>query len=340
MIASGMTDDPRDTFSAAARRSVDWLLGQQHDDGSLGPERADLAYYYKAPLLLQLGGEARAAHRMLDFIAANFQRRDGSFASSLEHKTEDPLLASYAAYVDGWLAIAAQRSGRFELARPAWAHLRRFAHPGLGGFCLDGHYRGEGNDVIDMLTTAHLGMTALYCGELPLALAAGHCLRRFWEHQPDPERRLLLRMDDAGEFIDAWPAELAKVHVIEASTSDQAWFFLGYPIAFLVMLARATGNSANLARAHLSTAKAFAQFAERCGDALIGDHYAHKVGWGLGLLARVSGEARHRELAHAIARSMVARQSEAGTWLDEGPDLRRVDQSAETALWLHELATM
>jgi hypothetical protein len=330
-----MIDDPRDTFASAARRTVDWLLSQQLDDGSLGAERRDLACYYKAPLLLQLGGHGRAAHRMLDFVARKFQQQDGSFANSL-----DPSLAIYPSYSDGWLAMAAQRNGRFELARPAWAHLRRFGHPGFGGFCLAGHYRGDGSDVVELLTTAHLGMTALYCGELPLALAAGHCLRRFWEHQPDPENRLLVRMDDAGEFIDRWPDETANLHVIDSRSADQAWYFIGYPIAFLVMLARATGNSANLARAHLQTAKAFAGFAERCGESLITDPFAHQVAWGLGLLARVSDEARHRELAYTIGRSMVERQREAGTWLDEEPDHHRVDQSVESALWLLELATM
>ncbi|MFV8755007.1 hypothetical protein ACNOYE_31035 [Nannocystaceae bacterium ST9] len=340
MTGLRMTEDPRDTFSSAARRTVDWLLSQQRDDGSLGPERHDLAYYYKTPLLLLLAGHSGAAQRMLDFVARNFQQQDGHFASSSKIKTLDPLLAQYDAYIDGWLAIAAHRSGRFELARPAWAHLRRFANPGFGGFCLSGHYRGDGSDVIELLTTAHLGMTALYCGELPLALAAGHCLRRFWEYQPDPERRLLLRMDDAGEFIDRWPNDTSSLHVVECGAAKQAWFFVGYPIAFLVMLARATGNSANLARAHLATAAAFAGFAERCGDALLVDHSAHKVAWALGLLAQVSGDPKHRALAMAIARGMVERQSEAGTWLDAGPDHTRVEQSAETALWLFELATM
>jgi hypothetical protein len=249
-------------------------------------------------------------------------------------------LTEYEAHIDGGLAMCAHRAGRFELARPAWAHLRRFANPGYGGFCLAGHYRDDGSDVIELLTTAHLGMTALFCGELPLALAAGHCLRRFWEHQRESETRLLLRMDAAGEFIVDWPAEAASVHVVDSSKPDQAWFFIGYPIAFLVMLANATGNSANLARAHLATAKAFAGFADRCRDALIDDHHAHAVAWGLGLLTKVSGEAKHRELAHAIAQRMIERQSDAGTWFDASPDLERVDRSVEAALCLFELSSM
>lgn len=332
MIGRYLAMDPRDTFLSAALRSVDWLLSQQLDDGSLGSERSDLAYYCKAPQLFQITGHARAAHRMLDYVARSFQQQDGRFANSPSEKTRDPVLTEYEACIDSWLAIAAHRAGRFELARPAWAHLRRFANPGYGGFCLAGHYRGDGSDVIELLTTAQLGMTALFCGELPLALAAGHCLRRFWEQQPKPKRQLLSHMDDAGEFIADWPDDSSK--------SREPWVLVGHPIAFLVMLANATGNSANLARAHLATAKAFARFAERGSGALLVDHRAHTVAWALGLLARVSGESSYHELSHAIAQSLVARQSDAGTWQDDASDLERIDQTAETALCLFELASM
>lgn len=335
----GMSAERQDLYGAAAARTIAWLVAQQHADGSLGPDRRDLAYYHKAPLLLLLGGRAHAAHRMLDHVRS-FQQRDGGFASTSELETIDPVLAQYPGYIDGWLAMAAHRAGRFELARPAWAYLRRFAHPGVGGFCLAGAYRGEGNDdVIDLLTTAHLGTTALYLGELPLALAAGHCMRRFWEAQPDPAR-LLLRMDDSGDFVREWPSEAADLHVVERGAARHTGFVLGHAIAFLVLLARATGNSLNLARAHLAVAKAFAHFAEDCGEALIGSPFAHEVAWGLGLLDRTSRDPRYGELAHAIAAGMLARQTDQGTWLDDAADLTRVDQSCETALWLHELATM
>jgi cation transport regulator ChaB len=106
------------------------------------------------------------------------------------------------------------------------------------------------------------------------------------------------------------------------------------------MLANATGNSANLARAHLQTAKAFAGFAERSRDALLAENKTHSVAWGLALLARVTGEPSYRELAHAIAQSLVAQQSEKGTWHNTSLDLERVDQTAETALCLFEMSSI
>lgn len=340
MMVPNMTADPRDTFSSAARRAVDWLLSQQLDDGSLGPGRNDLGYYCKVTQLLQITGHARATHRMLDHVARNFQQPDGRFANSSSEKSSARVFSEYEATLDGWLAIAAHRAGRFELARPAWAHLRRFANPGYGGFCLDGHYRGDGHDIIELLTTAQLGMTALFCGELPLALSAGHCLRRFWEQQPEPEHRVLMRMDDTGEFIVDWHPRHAGSHVLEGREPNQSWYFVGYPIAFLVMLANATGNSANLARAHVVTAKAFAGFAERHRDQLMASPHAHAVAWGLTLLAKVSGEPSYAEFAHALAESLVARQSDAGTWHDHSGDMERVDRTAETALCLFEMSSL
>ena len=43
---------------------------------------------------------------------------------------------------------------------------------------------------------------------------------------------------------------------------------------------------------------------------------------------------------HAIAESLVARQSDNGTWLNTSLDLERVDQTAETAVCLFELASI
>ncbi|MCA9686547.1 MAG: hypothetical protein KC457_30545, partial [Myxococcales bacterium] len=322
-----MANDEIDALIAAARRTVDWLLAAQEADGSFGPERTDLSYFYKAPSLLALTGHPRAADRMLEHLAQSYQERDGSFRTDAGHKTADAVLANYAGYIDGWLAMAAQRAGRFDVARPAWAHLRRFAHPHQGGFCLAGPYRGDGSDITELLTTAHLGLTALYCGELPLALAAGQYLREFWDRQPQPEARLYLRMNDKGEFITDFPADQAALHVVERDQPGQAWFFIGYPMAFLVQLTRATASAVHMAAANLETAQAYAGFAIDCSELMKDDHQSHKVGWGAALLTWATGESQYRDLALKIAGNLVAKQSPEGTWCDDGPEYTRFDQS-------------
>jgi hypothetical protein len=47
-------------------------------------------------------------------------------------KTSDPVLALYRGYMNGWIAMAAHKLGRFDLSFPAWTHLRTFWNPELG----------------------------------------------------------------------------------------------------------------------------------------------------------------------------------------------------------------
>ncbi len=332
------TQGDTDKLLAATERTVSWLLGELQPDGSLGPEFADLACYQKAPLLLARTGHARTADKLLEYIAETYQTRSGSFQNLPDAPAST--LGDYAGYADGWLAMTSQRVGRFDLARPSWAHLRRFDHSRNGGFCLTAPFRGDGTDVIELLTTAHLGLTALYCGELPLALSAGRALRDFCSLQPEPERRLYLRMNDSGELITDFPEQARHLHVVEIGTPDQLWFFVGHPLVFLVQLARATSSAEHMAAAHLETAQTYAAFALACGETMTREHSSHQVGRGAALLHWATGKREHAELAHVIAEQLLGSQSEAGTWLDDGPAHVRMDQSIEAALCLHEIATL
>ncbi|MGA7980009.1 MAG: hypothetical protein WCA32_07245 [Chromatiaceae bacterium] len=81
-----------------------------------------------------------------------------------------------------------------------------------------------------------LGMAALYLGDLERALGAGRTLQRFVELQPAIDARFYLRMSRSGELQTEFPAEIAGLSVIDAGQTGQAWFFIGYPIAFLARL--------------------------------------------------------------------------------------------------------
>lgn len=327
-----MVDATLQSFRATSDATVEWLLASSREDGSLSEANDEPRSYAKAPLLLLLAGHGRRCQRMLDHLAGRHQRPDGSFVAGVVE--EDPS-------VDGWLVIGSQRAGRFDLARVGWAHLRRYAHPGLGGFCRSGHHSGDGDNIVDLATTAQLGLAALYCGELPLALAAGHCLRLFWERQAD-RSRLRLQMDDAGDLLETWNARKIRNQVINPEKPDQNWAALGYAIAFLVQLGRATGNASHLSTAHLRTARSFASFVLE-GDRferVLASHTAHGLGWGLALLARVTGESDYREFAWRIAGALRERQEPDGTWLPDADPRSRFEQSIEAALWLREIAQL
>jgi hypothetical protein len=303
--------------------------------GSLSHANADPAYYYKAPYLLHLAGRAAAAHRVLDYIAATFLQPNGDVLSPDGSKTSDPVLAQYPGYINGWITIAATKLGRFDVAVPTWAYLRRFRHPELGGFMLQGPYEPGGSQTVEMFMTAHLGLTALYRGELESAITAGEALERFLARQPDPERRMYLRMSGAGELITDYPAEAAGLHVVEAGQASQAWFFIGYPIAFESQLHLATREER-----FLNTARDYAGFALQCRPHVAREHFGHKVGWGAAQLARVTGDADLRALAVDIADHLAAAQSSDGTWLDDEKPHTRTDQSVEVAIWLLEITAL
>jgi len=82
-----------------------------------------------------------------------------------------------------------------------------------------------------------------------------------------------------------FPPEAAGLHVIAADLPGQTWFFIGYPMAFLTRLYMATGEPH-----HLLTARGYFGFAQRCAPHMIGEHPAHKVGWGAAELASVTGD--------------------------------------------------
>jgi hypothetical protein len=249
-------------------------------------------------------------------------------------KTTDPVLSLYPGYINGWLTLAAQKLGRFDLSYPAWGHLRGFRQPGLDGFTLTP--TGDGGDPdIEVLMSAHLGLAALYLGELEPALDAGRALRRFLDLQPAPEGRLYLRMTGAGALRTEFPAEAAGLHVIAADQPGQAWFFVGYPMAFLAHLYRADGDPA-----HLDTARGYFDFAQRCAPHMVGEHFAHKVAWGAAELAAVTGEPAPRALAAQIAGHLLAAQDADGTWQADQPIHTRIDQSAEVAIWLLTIASL
>ena len=174
----------RTRYEQAADRAVGWLATRLRDDGSYGPEADDLACYYKSPYLFQLSGRTRHAAGLLEFIRGRFMRPDHDFVTSTHHKSDNAAFTEYWVYPNGWLAMAAQRMGRFDIAYPAFEYLRSGHEPSRGGFLTSGP-SGFGDGGTDALTTAHLGLVCLYFGDLQRAEGAGRWLARLLALQPD-----------------------------------------------------------------------------------------------------------------------------------------------------------
>lgn len=318
-------------YRHAALKCLDWLAGQMTETGAHATE-ADLGAYYKSAWLFHLAGRNDLAYRRLRHIKSTFLQPNGDFLTSPGQKTQNGVLVLYYPYINGWIAMASQKLGRFDVARPAYDFVRTFSHEGNGGCTLSAPY-GQGDGVTDAFLTAHLGLLSLYFGDLDRARRAGDFVLRVLDLQPDLGDGLYLRVDGDGKLVTRFPAEDAALCVVKKAEPNQLYFFLGYPIAFLAKLHDATGDAA-----YLDGARAYLAFAQGCHPTLYSFHFAHKVGWGASIVARLTGDPAARDTATRIADFLVDIQHACGGWRLEEPPYSHLDQSAEIATWLLEIS--
>ena len=151
--------------------------------------------------------------------------------------------------------------------------------------------------------------------------------------QPDPQKRFFLRLNDEGTLITDYPGESALFFLVSATQPNQAYFMLGYPIAFLGNLYSATQDPL-----YLQTAKEYLEFLLACQGNLRAFHYSHKVAWGAAMMAGLTKDSRYTELAKGIADYLVTTQSHDGRWLTDQPAYTFFDQTAEIAIWMKEIS--
>lgn len=318
-------------YQQASERAAHWLLSHLEKDGSYGSTIQDLASYYKSPYLFYLSGRVEEASQLLTYIQRHFMRNNGDFVTADHLKSENPALAEYWAYMNGWLALTAQKLGRFEVSYPAYQYLTTFYHPTLGGFITQ-KPAAQTPPTVDVLSTAHLGLTALYFGDLDKAKRAGDLLQTFAALQPDSQQGFYLRLDNEGRLLTAFPPEASLFFTVSAVQPNQAYFMVGYPAAFLGKLYQATGHPP-----YLDTAKSYLEFALSCRDHLRTCPWSHKVAWGAAIVAHLTRERRWAELAESIADSLLSHQEADGSWWPAQPAPTSFDQTAEIAIWLREI---
>lgn len=303
----------------ASARGRQFLLKRLCADGSYGVEIDDIAAYYKSPTLYLRAGLAEEADRVLSRIKQQYLTPGGSFAP-----TSDPALSQYGSYIGGWIAMGAQRAGRFDIARPASAY--------LDSFYKEGHFStlAPGDAQSDVLTAAHLGLHALYTGQESKARAAGKVLQKALD-QSRESGTFYLRFTADGPVKD-YPEDGAFLFALDSTKPQQGFFMVGYPLAFLCLLYRATAEDS-----FLETAQHYFDFLFGC-QGVDAFHFSHKVAWGASMLTNLTGEQRPRGLCEQIVSHLLSIQVEDGGWHDGQPEVFRLDQTAEICLWLEEVA--
>ncbi|XP_035684372.1 uncharacterized protein LOC118421264 [Branchiostoma floridae] len=232
-----------DKYLTASQKAVDCLLNTicQPD---FRKEHKDLSFYFKSVTSLLLGGKVREANIILDHIKDTCTK-DGDYISpgaEVGQKSANGAYNEFWAYANGWIAMGAIRLQRFDVAYPAYAYIQeQFFHPALGGATVKPYSKTEPN-IVEVLSTSHLGMVFMTFGDLEKARRCGELLMVFTKSNKEDPNTFYLRMDDNQKLVKDFPTEAAAICAVKATEPNQLYFFLGYPVAFLVKLAAATGN--------------------------------------------------------------------------------------------------
>jgi hypothetical protein len=319
-------------YKQSSERALNWLLSQLKNDGSYGSSITDIASYYKSPYLFYISGKIEEANRILSYIKKAFMQKDGDFKTTSEIKSESGAFIEYWAYINGWIALTAQKMGRFDISYPAYQYIKSFYHPEHGGFTTNKPY-GQADNTMDVLSTSHLGLTALYIGDIEKATGAGNLLQKFVSLQPNTKLGFYLRMSDEGKIITEFSKDKEGFYILSATEPNQAYFMIGYPIAFLGKLYRATGDSL-----YLETAKSYLDFALSCHDSIRSFYFSHKVAWGAAIIANITKDDSYVNLLKSIIDYLLSIQDESGAWLKDESAHTSFDQTAEIAIWLREIS--
>nr|KAG5714763.1 hypothetical protein BaRGS_000251 [Batillaria attramentaria] len=338
---------------SASESTAAFFESQLTSNGELKNEEVagDLAAQYKLPTLLLLTGRGRLAHKVLDNLKQRFLQPDGDLLSFPDksgdaRKSDNEDFQRFWLYMNGWVAMAAHRLGRFDISVPARGYLEKFYNSNLGGY-------GVGpKDVatdgvtynVDVFMSAHLGLLSLYFGgrysfvsgyfDLDRAIAVGNLIGQFVAKQPDLKKHFLVRMHgDSGVPVQEFPASAANFLKIDQQEPSQLYFLLGYPVFYLYYLSQATGDSK-----FLQTAESILDFLLTCDKSMYSFFLSHKAAFGAGLVAQATGKMKYRDMAAQIVSHLLSLQGGDGEFLKDLPTQARLDQSAEIAIWLRELA--
>lgn len=303
-------------YRAAAARGVEWLMGHQHDDGSIGPPEVLADVYHKAGYALGITGHGDRAHRLIDWIVTHDLQPDGD----LRHFDQGLSL-----YKTSWACQAAHRLARFDLSYPVMEFIATRQAP-CGGFY---HNRDE-ERYVEPVCSAWGALTAVYHGRVEAAARTVSCCRTLLDQQPEP-RRFYTRLTPAGELI----REGELVAFLDGDQERQAYYCPGIAMLFLARYHLATGS-----QEALDTAMGLFEATGR----LAGDAFryvtAAKGGVATAILYRLTGERRCLEAALSLGDYLAAEQTGEGWWCNPYHDgiIVRLDHTAEFIVFLSEIA--
>jgi hypothetical protein len=309
-----------------------WLVNHQNQDGSwrdLGDP--NVGAFYKACWALSEVGQSSAAHRCLDYVRRHFLSAEGDVLPE-QSTTGSSLLGQYP-YVNSYLIVGGMRAGRYEIAVPAASSLITQQAEDHGGFYSSWTEYGRRN-TSDTMSSSSAGIACLAAGQIEAARRVADYLDRIVQLQPSGSDRFFTTTDAAGRLHeDIHDNHGGFLRVIDTQKPEQCWFAVGLPMAFLVLLASATGEAR-----YRELADWYFNFQRRCINPWDG-YSSGKGGWGCAMLYRITGEVMYRDIALHVARGITDRQRTDGSWLSgmgsQGELVNAdFDLTGEFTLWL------
>jgi len=304
-----------------------WLVKHQEPDGSWkGLRNPDVDAFYKSSWALASTGQAAAAQRSLTYVRRQFLTEEGDF---LPRKHPWHITAHYP-YANAYLIVGSMHAGRYEIAMPAVSFLLSQQSTDHGGFHSRLTKPGD-REVANTVSSSAGGMACLAAGNIGAARCAADYLAHMISLQPSPNDRFFTMTEANGQLItDMGQGPDACLQMIDTGKADQCWFTVGLPLAFLIQLADATGESH-----YLDLAQWYFHFQRRCVNPWDG-WSSGKAGWGCAMLYRMTGHRAYRDIALRTAEFMMTKQSADGGWCQccREPAGSDFDLTAEYTLWL------
>lgn len=312
-----------------AKRTENFFSRKINIEGCFGEKALDLACYYKLPMMFIMANQEEKAKNILNHIYHTYIQENGDFKSSPEMKSIKPEYCDYWAYMNGWIIRAAYKLKLENIYRPALEYLLKFSENNQ--FMTNEPEFKTG--VSDVLTVAHLGLIHLEMNNVEKAKCAGDYLCNALEKQLEKEKQFYLRQNASGDLITNFDPSKSIFYIVRNHHSDELYFMLGYPCAYLGLLYIATQEEK-----YLLASKAYMDFLFNCKEYLVKSNTSHKVAWAASILYRITGENAYLDLTESIVSHFMSLQNAEGYWYTEGGINIAYDQSPEIAGWFLDIA--
>jgi len=331
-------------FRIARDKGAKFLLEQQNSNGSYPDYQKGAGAYWGMPLALMVSGYNLEAKKIFNWIRKNSFYSDGDIG-----RTPISDRGYNYPYEKAWLIEGAHRFGQFDISYTGMNFLRKFWDKDTGGFfsITDPEIPTDKSDVkMDLWVTSGCARTALYMGELNIALGAANWMENLMKLQPNYPDQLFTvftkskgLITDCDDLLDDEDDKFKfgknfRYVLNKNSEVDQSFFHPGIAGGFLSLLYMATSDAK-----WLSLSKKYMLLAETASDFLYSTLRAGKTGWCAALLYSISGEEKYLKMACRIAENIIKLQSTNGSWSGaiKMNNVPAINLTAEMVIWLNEI---